>query len=141
MAPEHPFLFHHSRNTFSNLTANSRCLLRVSLSLETISLFEAKTSAFSTKHNNQSHRNCSSYLFRLPYQPRLDLLSLTAYLMFCLYMTHCLKDCTRPRGNAYVESLTSDPEQKQDFFDTGRQTQRFALRIIYLCRRRDTFRT
>lgn len=33
--------------------------------------------------------------------------------------------CTSPQGNAYVEGLTSDPEQRRGFSITRRQTQCF----------------
>lgn len=49
----------------------------------------------------------------------VNTLSPSACIMLYLYMTHCLEECTSPRGNAYVEGLTSDPKQRQGFFVMG----------------------
>lgn len=136
-----PWPYPYNNPSLWHLTANYRRLwLYASQSHDAISFFDAWTSAFRTKHIIQSHFNHSSYLCQhLTNQDWTYCPYLQAVLY--LYMTRCLEEFTSPRGNAHVEGLTSDPEQRRGFFVMRRQTPHFTRQAIYLCRQRNAFTT
>lgn len=71
----------------------------------------------------------------------VNTLSPSACIMLYLYITHFLEECTSPRGNAYVEGLTSDPKQRQGFFVMGDKPSASHAELFNPCRQKDTFTT